>query len=81
VYVYVYTHIYLNVYTGNMIGTNIISKLTEECNNEENVDKKIEILYRINSMLPMSFQIAIPSLVTDDYVSFALWTISQRLEK
>jgi hypothetical protein len=29
----------------------------------------------------MSFQIAIPSLVTDDYVSFALWTISQRLEK
>jgi hypothetical protein len=80
-YVYVYTHIYLKVYTGNMVHTNIISKLAEECSNEENVDKKIEILYRINSMLPMSFQIAIPSLVTDDYVSFALWTISQRLEK
>jgi hypothetical protein len=78
--VYVYTHIYLSVYTGSMVHTNIISKLTEECSNEENVDKKIEILYKINSMLPMSFQIAIPSLVTDDYVSFALWTISQRLE-
>lgn len=78
---YVYTHIYLSVYTGSMAHTNIISKLTEECSNEENVDKKIEILYKINSMLPMSFQIAIPSLVTDDYVSFALWTISQSLEK
>ena len=64
-----------------MVHTNIISKLTEECSNEENVDKKIDILYKINSMLPMSFQIATPSLVTDDYVGFALWTISQRLEK
>jgi hypothetical protein len=61
--------------------THIISKLTEECSNEENVDKKIEILYRINSMLPMPFQLAIPSLVTNDYVSFALWKISQSLEK
>jgi hypothetical protein len=32
--------------------TNNISRLTEESSNEENVDKKIEILYRINSMLP-----------------------------
>jgi hypothetical protein len=60
---------------------NNISKLTEECSNEENVDKKIEILYRINSILPISYQITIPSLVTDDYISSALWKISQRLEK
>ena len=61
--------------------TNSISKLAEECSNEENIDKKIEILYRINSMLPISFQINIPSLVTDDYVSSALWRISQHLGK
>jgi hypothetical protein len=60
---------------------NSISKLAEECSNEENIDKKIEILYRINSMLPISFQINIPSLVTDDYVSSALWKISQHLGK
>ena len=48
--------------------TNNISRLTKECSNEEKVDKKIEILYD-NSMLPISFQITIPSLVTDDYVS------------
>ena len=76
IYAYISERIYCS-----MVHTNIISKLTEECSNEENVDKKIEILYKINSMLPISFQIAIPSLVTDDYVSFALWTISQRLEK
>ena len=29
-----------------------ISKLTEECGNEEDVDKKIEILYKINSCFP-----------------------------
>jgi hypothetical protein len=56
---------------------NNISKLTEECSNEENVDRKIEILYRINSMLPITHKITIPSLVTDDYVSSALWKISQ----
>jgi hypothetical protein len=55
---------------------NNISKLAEECSNEENVDRKIEILYRINSILPISQQIAIPSLITDDYVSSALWKIS-----
>ncbi|MDQ3838001.1 MAG: hypothetical protein M3297_01895 [Thermoproteota archaeon] len=58
-----------------------ISKLTEECSNEENVDRKIKILYRINSILPISDQITIPSLVTDDYVSSALWKISQRMGK
>ena len=60
---------------------NNISKLAEECSIEENIDKKIEILYKINSMLPISFQITIPSLVTDDYVSSALWKISQHIGK
>ena len=60
---------------------NNVSKLSEECSNEENIDRKIKILYRINSILPISYQITIPSLVTDDYISSALWKISQRLGK
>ena len=57
-----------------------ISKLSEECSNEEDVDKKIEIMYKINSMLPKSYQLTIPSLVTDDYVNSALWRICQSRE-
>jgi hypothetical protein len=45
--------------------TNNISRLTEESSNEEDVDKKIEILYRINSILPISFQITISSLLDE----------------
>lgn len=48
-YVCVYTDKSLNVYTWNMVyWAHDISKLTEECSNEEDVDKKIEILYKIN---------------------------------
>ncbi|HZA64218.1 MAG TPA: hypothetical protein VE573_15185 [Nitrososphaeraceae archaeon] len=61
--------------------TNDISKLVEECNNEEDIDRKVEILYRINSMLPKPYQLTIPSLVTDDYINSALWRIYQRTEK
>jgi hypothetical protein len=30
----------------------IISRLIEECNNEVDIDKKIQLLYKINSILP-----------------------------
>ncbi len=80
-YVCVYTDKSLNVYTWNMVyWAHDISKLTEECSNEEDVDKKIEILYKINSMLPKSYQLTIPSLVTDDFVNSALWRICQSRE-
>jgi hypothetical protein len=45
---------------------NTISKLTEQCNDEPDVNKKIELLYRINSILPKPYQLKIPSLLTDD---------------
>src|ERR687894_238303 len=61
--------------------TNDISKLVEECNNEEDIERKVKILYRINSMLPNAYQLTIPSLVTDDYINSALWRIYQRTEK
>ena len=50
-------HKYLNIYALNMVYcAHDISKLTEECTNEEDVDK-IEILYKINSTLPKSYQL------------------------
>ena len=61
-----------------MISTrSIISKLIESCRDEQDIDKKIETLYRINSMLPKSQKLKIPSLLTDDYVETALYNIEQ----
>jgi len=63
---------------GNYISTkSVISKLIESCRDEQDIDKKIETLYRINSMLPKSQKLKIPSLLTDDYVETALYNIEQ----
>lgn len=56
-----------------------IMKMIEECKSELNIDRKIEILYAINSMLPKSQQLKIPSLITKDYVHIALYRIEDVL--
>jgi hypothetical protein len=55
-----------------------ISKLIEECNNEPDIDKKIQLFYRVNSILPSSYQVSIPLLITDDYI--ALYRIHQNMQ-
>ncbi len=57
----------------------IITKLVEECYNELDVDKKVEILYKINSLLPEPYRIDIPSLITDDYIDSALYRIEKNM--
>ena len=57
----------------------IISRLIEECNNEVDIDKKIELLYKINSILPKLSQENLPSLITDDYIDTALYRIYQKM--
>jgi predicted DNA-binding protein (UPF0278 family) len=58
---------------------NILSKLIEECNNESDIDRKIQLFYNINSILPTSYQINIPSLLTDDYINILLYRIHQNI--
>jgi hypothetical protein len=53
----------------------IITQLIEDCNNEHNVDKRIEILYRINSILAKQNQLKIPSLITNAYINTELYRI------
>ena len=60
---------------------NTISKLTEKCNDEPDVNKKIELLYRINSIVPKPYQLKIPSLLTDDYINTAMYRIYQTIRK
>lgn len=68
------------IFTNNQKG-NILSKLIEECNNEPDIDKKIQLFYKINSMLPIPYQVGVPSLLTDDYINIVLYRIHQNMHK
>jgi hypothetical protein len=57
----------------------IIAKLVEDCYEEEDIDKKVQILYKINSLLPKPCSINIPSLITDDYIDTALYRIEENI--
>jgi len=65
----------------NVIQHPIITKLVDDCYNESDIDKKVKILYKINSLLPMSCCINIPSLITDDYVDTALYRIEKHIHR
>ena len=68
------------IFTNNQ-KRNILSKLIEECNDESDIDKKIQLFYKINSMLPISYQVDIQSLLTDDYTNIVLYRIHQNMHK
>ena len=55
----------------------IMTKLVEDCYNESDIDNKVQILYKINSVLPKMCRINIPSLITDDYIDTALFQIEK----
>jgi hypothetical protein len=48
----------------------------EICKCEEDLDSRIEFLYNLNSILyPPDLQLNMPSLITDDYISRALYKL------
>jgi hypothetical protein len=58
--------------------SSIIKKLVEDCYNELDIDEKIRILFKINSLLPNTYRINIPSLITYDSLDTALFQIEKR---
>jgi hypothetical protein len=57
-----------------------LQQLVHDCYEQKDMNKKIETLYKINSMLPKSLQLKkIPSLLTDDYIDKLLYRIEQNL--
>jgi hypothetical protein len=52
-----------------------ILRSIQQCSQEQNIDRKIQILRFINSVLPNEIQLRIPSLITDDYVESALYNL------
>lgn len=60
----------MSEYADNMLN------FIEICNSEEDLDSRIEILYNLNSFLyPPELQLNMPSLITDDYISLALYKL------
>ena len=55
----------------------IIPRLVEDCHNDLDIDRKVHILFKINSLLPKSYCIDIPSLITDHYIDTALYQIEK----
>ena len=58
---------------------NRITLLIARCRYQSDVDKQIRILHAINSALPKSLRLQMPSLFTNDYVSRALDIIEDRI--
>jgi hypothetical protein len=66
---------------GNRNWKDTISELTKECSNESDINKKVYLFYKINSVLPGPYQVNnIPSLITDDYIDIALYRIHQNIQ-
>jgi hypothetical protein len=57
----------------------IIAKLIEYCYEEQDIDKKVETLFKINSLLPEIDRIKIPSLITNDYIDTALYRVEENI--
>ena len=57
----------------------VIWKLIEDCRNESNKDKRIEMLNQINSMLLKSDQLIIPSQITNECFNQVLHKVEGKL--
>jgi hypothetical protein len=57
----------------------LLSALIQQCRYEMDVDKQFVLLQKINSLLPKTNRLSIPSLITDDYIRTALDIIDEYL--
>jgi hypothetical protein len=57
----------------------LLFALIQQCRYEMDVDKQFALLQKINSLLPKTNRLSIPSLITDDYIRTALDIIDEYL--
>lgn len=55
----------------------LLPSLIRQCRYEIDVDKQFELLQKINSLLPKTIRLRMPSLITDDYIRTALDIIDE----
>lgn len=58
-----------------------LNGLISEYVNEDDIDKQFQILLKINTMLPESERLRIPSLVTCDYIRRVLLEIQEGIDE
>ena len=54
-------------------------ELVHSCLETSEIDKKVEILERINRLLPLESMIKLPAFITNDYIDRALDLLEERL--
>jgi hypothetical protein len=59
--------------------SSITKKLVQDCYNESDIDNKVQILFKINSLPPRMYRINIPPLITDDYIDAVLFQIEKSM--
>jgi len=58
-----------------------LKDLVSECVNEDDIDRQLQILLKINTILPGSKRLGIPSLVTRDYIRKVLLEIKEEIDE
>lgn len=56
-----------------------LQAIINHCRSEPELDRQVEFLRRLNQNLPSDIQVAIPSLLTDDFVRRALDKIEEKI--
>ena len=54
-------------------------ELMQSCRDSKDIDKRVEMLERINRLLPKENMIKLPSFITNDYIDKALYLLEERL--
>ena len=53
-------------------------ELMQSCIDSEDIDKRVEMLERINRLVPKENMIKLPSFITNDYIDKALYLLEER---
>ena len=54
-------------------------ELVQTCIETADIDKRVEILQRINRLLPVESMIKLPTFITNDYINKTLDLLEERL--
>jgi len=57
----------------------VLSSLIQQCRYEIDIDKQFALLQKINSLLPKTSRLRMPSLITDEYIRTALDIIDEHI--
>lgn len=53
--------------------------LIRRCIEIKEIDKRIEMLQSINRLLPIGYEVRIPSFITNAYIDKVLYTLEEKL--